>query len=52
MKKKARKLLGTSKVSTNNKITLTKEVAEKLEVKEGDKIAFYEENGKIIIEKA
>jgi len=52
MKKKARRLLGTSKVSTNNKITLIKEVAEKLGIKEGDKVAFYEENGKIIIEKA
>jgi|Deesub1362A_J573_1020465.scaffolds.fasta_scaffold05298_5 AbrB family looped-hinge helix DNA binding protein len=46
------KILGTSKVSTFNKITLIKEVAQKLGIKEGDLIAFIEEDGKIYIKKA
>ncbi len=47
------KLLGTSKTSTDNKITIIKEVSQKLNLKQGDIIAFYEdENRNIIIKKA
>lgn len=43
------KVLGTSKVSKNNKITLVKEVTSILDVKEGDLVMFVEENGRIYI---
>jgi len=46
------KILGTSKVSTYNKITLIKEVVSRLGVKEGDLIVFVEENDKIYIQKS
>jgi hypothetical protein len=49
---KMRKLLGTTKISTDNKMTLIEQAAEKMKAEKGDLIAFYEENGKIIIEKA
>lgn len=45
-------MLGSTKVSTNRKISLVKEAAEKLGVEEGDYVIFYEnENGKIVLEK-
>lgn len=47
-----KKILGTSKVAIKSKISLIKDVAEKMNAKVGDVIVFYEENGKIIIEKA
>lgn len=47
-----RKLLGTSKISTDNKITLIELAAEKMDTKKGDLIAFYQEEDKIVIEKA
>lgn len=43
------KVLGTSKVSSNNKITLVKEVTSKLNIEEGDLVIFVEENGRIYI---
>jgi hypothetical protein len=46
-----RKLLGSTKVSTSNKITLIKSVVEILEIAKGDLIAFYEENGNVYIER-
>lgn len=47
------RLLGTSKASTDNKITLIKEVAQKLKIEQGDIVAFYDdEKGNIIIKKA
>jgi AbrB family looped-hinge helix DNA binding protein len=46
-----RKLLGTSKVSTDNKITIVKDAAKILGISQGDILAFYEEDGKILIEK-
>ena len=46
-----RKLLGTTKVSTDNKITIVKDAASILKVSRGDILAFYQENGKIYIEK-
>lgn len=45
-------MLGSTKVSTNRKISLVKEVAEKLDMKEGDFVIFYEnEDGEIVLEK-
>jgi phage antirepressor YoqD-like protein len=46
------KVLGTSRISTYNKVTLIKEVISKLKVKEGDLIMFVEENGRIYIRSA
>lgn len=48
----AKKVLGTSKVSTNRKISLLKKIADKLNADIGDDVVFYEENGKIFLEKA
>ncbi len=48
----SKKILGTSKISTNRKISLLKEVSEKLKAEEGDNIVFYEDSGRIFIEKA
>lgn len=46
------RLLGTSKTSTDNKITIIKEVAQKLKIEQGDIVAFYDdEKGNIIIKK-
>ncbi len=47
-----KKLLGTTKLSTDNKMTLIEQAVDKLKAEKGDLIAFYEDNGKIIIEKA
>ncbi len=49
---KERKLIGVSKVAIGWKVSLLREVADKLKANIGDKIVFYEENDKIIIEKA
>jgi hypothetical protein len=46
-----RKLLGSTKVGTDSKILLLKNVAELLDVKKGDVVTFYEEKGNICIEK-
>jgi hypothetical protein len=46
-----RKLLGSTKVSTDNKVTIVKDAAAILRVSKGDVLAFYQENGKIYIEK-
>ncbi len=45
-------ILGTTKLTTDNKMTLIEQVAEKMKAGKGDLIAFYEDDGKIIIEKA
>ena len=47
-----KKLLGTTKLTTDKKMTLIETAAEKMKAEKGDLIAFYEENGKIFIEKA
>jgi hypothetical protein len=49
---KERKLIGMSKVAVGWKISLLREVADKLKADIGDKIVFIEENGRICIEKA
>ena len=46
-----RRLLGSTKVSTDNKITIVKKAVELLGIDKGDHVAFYEENGRIYIEK-
>ncbi len=46
------RILGLSNVSKKYQITLTKEVREKLGIKEGDKVVFVEKNGDIVIKKA
>ncbi len=47
-----KKLLGTTKLTTDKKMTLIETAAEKMKAEKGDLIAFYEEDGKIIIERA
>ena len=51
---KMRKILGLSKLngSYSPKATIAKEAADILQVKEGDRILFVEEDGRIYIEKA
>jgi bifunctional DNA-binding transcriptional regulator/antitoxin component of YhaV-PrlF toxin-antitoxin module len=45
-------LLGTSKISTDNKVTIIKDAAQKLKIKQGDLVGFYDDNkGNIIIKK-
>ncbi len=46
-----RKLLGSTKVSTDNKVTIVKDAAAILKVSKGDVLAFYQENGKVYIER-
>lgn len=46
-----RRLLGSTKVSTDNKITIVKKAVDLLKIDKGDHIAFYEENGRIYVEK-
>ncbi len=46
------KLLGTSKVSKGFKTTIIRAVVEKLGLKEGDLLVYYEKNGEIVIRKA
>lgn len=46
-----KRLLGSTKVSTDNKVTIVKKAAEILGVSKGDILAFYEEEGRVYIEK-
>ena len=46
-----RKLLGTTRVSTDNKVTIIKDAVSILGINKGDMLVFYEENGKVYIEK-
>ena len=41
-----------AKVTSRGQITLPLAIRRKLDVKEGDKVVFYEENGRIAIENA
>lgn len=47
----SRKLLGSTKVSTDNKVTIVKDAATILKIAKGDVLAFYQEDGKIYIER-
>ena len=49
---KNKKVIGVSRVSVGWKIGLLKDVADKLDVKIGDKVVYYEKDDQIIIEKA
>lgn len=46
------KIMGTSKVGANGKITLIKDVAKRLGVAQGDRIVFRDKYGEIVIKKA
>ena len=41
-----------AKVTSRGQITLPLAIRRKLDVKEGDKVVFYEENGRIVVEGA
>lgn len=41
-----------AKITTRGQITLPLEIRKKLKVGEGDKVVFYEDNGRIIVENA
>lgn len=41
-----------AKVTSRGQITLPLAIRRKLDVKEGDEVVFYEENGRIVIENA
>lgn len=51
-KETKREVLGTSTMSYKFQITIPKKVREKAKLKEGDLIAFIEENGRINITKS
>ena len=46
-----KKLIGTTKVALGWKISLLRDVADKLNVEIGDKLVYYEKDNQIIIEK-
>ncbi len=46
------KLIGSSRVSTDRKITITKDVSKKLNIERGDIVGFYEDGDNIVIKKA
>lgn len=46
------KLLGTSKMSKGSKTTIIKPVLQRLNLKEGDLIVYYENGEEIVIRKA
>jgi len=46
------KIIGLSKVSGKAQTTVPKDVLEALKLVSGDKIVYFEENGKIFIQKA
>lgn len=41
-----------AKVTSRGQITLPLAIRRELDVKEGDKVVFYEENGRIVVENA
>lgn len=41
-----------AKITTRGQITLPLEIRKKLKVREGDKVVFYEDNGRIVVENA
>lgn len=47
-----KKILGTSKVSSGRKISLLKTIADKMKIKIGDEVVYFEDNGRFLIEKA
>lgn len=47
-----KRILGTSKISTGDKIVVIDAVKDKLCVKKGDLIIFYEEDNKVVMGKS
>lgn len=46
------KLLGTSKISTDNKVTIIKDAEQKLNIGQGDLLGYYiDDTGNIVIKK-
>ena len=45
-------ILGTSKLSVKCQVTIPKDARKMLGVKEGDRLVFVNENGKLVIRKA
>lgn len=46
-----RKFLGSTKIDTDGKVTIVKNAAEILGINKGDILSFYEDNGKVYIQK-
>ena len=46
------KFLTSARISNGYKMHFPKEICDKLEIKEGDKIIFYDNKGEIIVKKA
>ena len=44
-----KEFVGSSKITRNYQITIPKRIREKMKLKQGDILAFYMENGKIVI---
>ena len=51
MRYMTKKILGITKISSGRKISLLKNIADKLKAEVGDDVVFYEENGRIFLEK-
>lgn len=51
MRYMTKKILGITKISSGRKISLLKNIADKLKADVGEDVIFYEENGRIFIEK-
>ena len=51
MRYMTKKILGISKISSGRKISLLKNIADNLKADVGDDVVFYEENGRVFIEK-
>lgn len=47
-----KRILGTSKMSTGDKIVLIDAVQDKLGIKKGDLVVFYEDDNKVVIDKS
>lgn len=45
------KLLGYSPMTSNNQITLKEPVRDRLKLKPGDHVGFFEKNGEVIVKK-
>jgi len=45
------RVLGVSTITKGKKVTLVRDVTDILDVNEGDEIVFYENDGKVLIEK-
>lgn len=46
-----RRIIGYSVVTRRGQITIPKEIRDKMDIKEGDKVFFIEDNGRIVLVK-